>query len=446
MAVSPKDYRAAMTADKKSISSARRSPKFNWGESYMKAINNGAAGGSGYVPGVNPGAVMEANDLVSSGSNIFKGKGGALDYLTVGLAPLAFTGYGAVKAAPAVAKGVKGAARAADSAIATKVVGNALKNPRVSVAMTPSGIENSIRSGAVKNMLQLEEEGVEVLRKPGYMEERLWIEEQVLGIPQSAPGSARPTYGAVTSKNYLPYMAAKNAPGATGEAVRMLDPRFNRSLDAFGYALNSNSSEVATQGVAKTRPGVKGSFTISDSFLEPDKLYKIGDGGDRTEATKKIVEMLKQNVDPKMAGNPLTRGRKTFPYLEVQASPQTNPFNFMERFDIPVTTHKGNPFGISPENATARSAALKQFMASQNKTGIRTGKVQAIEPEVIDEIRKLKLLVRNSPPGRAAMDVRYHISQLPKEMQRKLIKATTTPAVEGPASVRPPAFDLDQIL
>lgn len=385
---------------------------FNWGDSFMQSLRDPLRA----TPGLAPEGVMGGIDLVNSGRNVFGGQGDFFDYLTLALAPTAFAGYGVSK--------LPAAAKALDKNLARSIVDRSLSNPRMSIAMTPSGVEGAIRSGKVKNFSELQEEGSNIVRAPGYPAERLRIEEDLLGIPADAPGSQRPTYGALTSKSYLPFVAANKLPGATGEAVRMLDPRFNRSLSSYGYALNSNASEVASQGVARTRPGIQGSYTISDSFLEPGRVFQFGNPDDRGEAVNEIVQMLMQNKDPKnFRGNPLTRGPVSYPYIEMQASPATNPFDYIEKIDVPITSPKGNPFGISPENAKSRAAAIRQLLASEGREGIRAGTVQAIEPAYVNKARQTALNIRNTPPMRAVRDASYQVSQIPKNIRRRqLIK------------------------
>jgi hypothetical protein len=286
--------------------------------------------------------------------------------------------------------------------------------------MTPAGIEGAARSGALKNAVELQEEGTDLLRAPGYLDERRRIEESVLGIPQDAPGSARPYYGAVTSGIPLPYSAAQRAPGVTGEILRTLDPRFNRSMASYAYALNNNFSDVAPQGVAMTRPGAQGSFTISDSFLEPDRVFQIGNPSDRAEAVEAIIGMARQNADPKnLAGNVLSPGPRTLPYIEAQISPETNPFELINRFDVPITAHRGTPWGFTPESANAKAAALKEFLGSQGAGNIRTGTTQAIEPAYVNEARRAALKLRNSKPGRIVRDAAYQVSQIPADIKRR---------------------------
>jgi len=388
--------------------------EFDWGKAYMRGLQQGAPGGTGYVPGVNPEGVMYANDLIASGKNIGSGQGEFLDYLNILLAPTALAGYGAFRGAPI-------AARAADKAITTSIVSNALKNPRMAIGMTPAGVEGAIKSGKIKNFSELAEEGVNVQRAPGYLNDRLRIEEEVLGVPRNAPGSQRPAYGAVTSKNYLPYFVANKLPGATGNAVRMLDPRFNRSLDSYAYALISNASDVASQALARTKPGVKGTYTIGDTFQGPNRVFQVGNPQDQAEATDEIVKMLVANTSGR-SNNPLVRSSQTFPYLELQASPTTNPFNYIEKFDVPITTQKGNPFGVSPETATARSTAIKNLLNSQGQSGVRTGTLQAVEPAYVNEARRAALKFRNTPPVRAVRDTAYQISQIPSNIRRKITK------------------------
>jgi hypothetical protein len=385
---------------------------FNWGDSFMQSLRDPLRA----TPGLAPEGVMGGIDLVDSGRNVAGGQGDFFDYLTLALAPTAFAGYGVSK--------LPAAARAVDQTAARVIINNALKNPRMSIGMTPAGVEGAIRSGRVKNFAELNEEGTDIIRAPGYFDERIRIEEDVFGIPRDTPGAQRPTYGALTSGTYLPYVAANKLPGVTGETVRMLDPRFNRSLSSYAYALNSNASDVASQGVARTRPGVQGSYTISDSFLEPGRVFQFGNPADRTEATNEIFQMLMQNTDPKsFRGNPLTRGPVSYPYIEMQASSATNPFNYIEKIDVPITSPKGNPFGISPEAASSRANAIQQLLASEGRTGITSGTLQAVEPAYVNKARQTALNIRNTPPMRAVRDASYQVSQIPKNIRRRqLIK------------------------
>jgi hypothetical protein len=119
----------------------------------------------------------------------------------------------------------------------------------------------------------------------------------------------------------------------------------------------------------------------------------------------------------------------------MQASPATNPFNYIEKIDVPITSPKGNPFGISPEAAISRTNAIQQLLASEGRTGITSGTLQAVEPAYVNKARQAALNLRNTAPMRAVRDASYQVSQIPKNIRRRqLAKA---PHVSGNPALRP---------
>lgn len=335
---------------------------------------------------------------------------------TVGLNSLPFGAGGGVvrgaQAAPAAAKAV-------DEALARKILQNAIAQRKVAVAMTPSGAEGTIRSGGMKNIFELDD--VAASRPGTYLGERRLVEENLLGIPQSAPAAARPTYGALAGP-MLPQPIAQRLPGVTGQAIRVLDPRFNKVLSKYGYTLGSNTSEVTPALLATTRPGIEGTATIADSFLDPARAYSLTNKADAQQLSDDVFELISRNARNKYGGeNQLALGSsQTYPYLEVQMAPGQGALSNISKMQVPVNATRSSPYGNNPDSARAQAQALQQFLKQQGVSNVKAGKIQQIQPDYITSIQRGIAQARASAPVRAANRAAYNVSQIPSKVRSKL--------------------------
>jgi hypothetical protein len=276
-----------------------------------------------------------------------------------------------------------------DDAIAKAIVSSSLKNPKIVVGMTPSGVEGMIRDRKLKNMFELPNE-VTDFRPGDYKADRLRTEGDFLGVPANTPASARSTYGTVASKSTLPYdlvqfLSRRDSPlKSTGAALSLFDPRFNKTISNYVYSRQSNIRDSTEQALLSLKPGAaQGTFTLGDSFLQlGGRPFAIGSKADRKQATSQIMEELKK---ARLPGSPsqLIPSPFNLPYIEAQISAKTNPFEIASKLSVPFS--KNNPsaldklkyavpgFGPTKRDSLASALKIKSFMAENKVTGIRAG-------------------------------------------------------------------------
>lgn len=284
--------------------------EFDWGQAYMRSLRQGGAGGTGYVPGVSPEGVMYANDLITSGKNIGSGQGGFLDYLNVLLAPTALAGYGAFK-------GV----RAADKLAANTAVKRILQNPDISI-VAPRQAMPEILSSRFKSQRELMSERGQL--DPTKFGRREAVEQELMGYPLDTPLDQRPIYGAVANSADLPQWLVEKTPGQFGDALRLFDPRTNRS-GVFG-AQNAVINRVPASSV-------EGTVTIGDSWVPAvDQAFNLN----RLQSPE-----VRQNILQSIAEARASRGAAPFaiegklPYIEAQMAATKNPVDAIRRIDVP---------------------------------------------------------------------------------------------------------------
>jgi len=426
---------------------------FDWGKAYMRDLTTtNAQGVPRIIAGTEGGAT--ASDLIQSGKNISQGEGGFLDWASVLLAPTAFAGYGAFKAAPAVAAGVKAGARTVDNAAAQAIINRTIKNPQMSIALPPKAMEGVARGDKVKNMFEMADDPSLNLRQNGYLDERAAVESNLLGIGADVPAAQRPTYGVMSSGIDLPYYMANRAPGATGEALRLFDPRFNNILNRYSMPTSKNGSALSPNGFLRTNPGVKGSYTISDSFHTPDRAFTIGNQADQNEAAQKIFNLARQNADYKssepwgrnfpnsLPGLRQPAGQKvginaigdignrqmSYPYIELQAAAETNPASLMRKLELSDTRLGGKTIG---------GRAISNVPTSS------IGR----DPQAVETIRKLLLTATYSPAGRRLDKLNYNRQQAVQKLLRRLKELGEVPPNQqtpDKLSIRP-GINLDEL-
>jgi len=349
---------------------------------------------------------------------------------------------GAVKAAPAVAAGVKAGARTVDNAAAKAIINRTISNPQMSIALPPQAMEKIARGGKVKNMFEVAADGGS--RAPGYLAERSGIESRLLGIGPEVAAAQRPTYGVMSSGIDLPYAVANRAPGATGEVLRLFDPRFNNILRRYSSPSMDNSSALTGNGFLRTNPGVKGNYTISDSFQTTDRAFTIGNKADTTEATQKILDLARKNADYKRSrqySSPFSKipglrqpaGRKeginaigdianqqaSFPYIELQAAAKTNPASLMRRLETPMDSLDGS--------AKRQADNLSNLLKESGASGVSAKATRVVDPNSIGDIQDLLLKVRNTPAGRGASNLNYNRKQTINTLMRRLKELNAAP-------------------
>jgi hypothetical protein len=243
------------------------------------------------TPGLAPEGVMGGIDLVNSGRNIAGGQGQFLDYLTLGLAPLAFTGFGA-------AKGVKAAAKSPE--IARALALQALRNPNIVSRQGIGTLETMARSGDTrfKNMFEVNPNEMERLgnlspnQMPDELARRAASEERVLGLPLDTPSSGRPIYGVITPA--IPGLAASAPKGLSVTASQgpvqqvrsLLSPR-NPQLDEFG----ANQANV----IFKPKKLDKVTTTAGDVGAG---LFGMARGAAETVGTPGVKNVADQSIVP----------------------------------------------------------------------------------------------------------------------------------------------------
>lgn len=281
-------------------------PNFNWGESFMESLRDPLRA----TPGLAPEGVMGGIDLANSGRNVAGGQGEFLDYLTLALAPTAFAGYG-------IGKGVS----AADKLAANIAVKRILQNPDISI-VAPREAMPEILSSRFKSQRELMSEQGNL--DPTKFGRRETVEQQLLGYPLDTPLNQRPIYGAVANSTDLPQWLLEKTPGQLGDALRLFDPRANRS-GVFG-AQNAVINRVPASAV-------EGTVTIGDSWVPAvDQAFNLN----RLQSPE-----VRQNILQSIAEARASRGTAPFaiegklPYIEAQMSAAKNPVDAIRRIDVP---------------------------------------------------------------------------------------------------------------
>lgn len=325
MAVSPKDYRAAMTADKKGVAVPTGS-QIDYKKKFLDKVQNVASNIStsrllNALPIANL-IVPPAAANVNSTANIARGKGGVLDYLTLGTSLLPPVAGGAVK-------GVRVADKLATKAAVKKI----LKDPDISI-VAPRDVMPNVLSSRFKSQRELLDE----MGNKQAVGRREIVERDLLGYPLGTPSNQRPIYGAVANKTDLPQWMLQRTPGQLGDALRLFDPRTNRS-GVFGNYHSAINRVPASK--------VEGSFTIGDSwspFLNnypaPNKLGNLANLQD-PENVNNILEALAKVRAAKgrhPAGDPGVNGK--LPYIEAQMAATKNPVDSIRRIDFPPSSRE----------------------------------------------------------------------------------------------------------
>ncbi len=334
----------------------------------------------------------------------------------------------------------------------------------MSIALPPQAMEKIARGGKVKNMFEVAADGGS--RAPGYLAERAGIESRLLGIGPEVAAAQRPTYGVMSSGIDLPYPVANRAPGATGEALRLFDPRFNNILGRYSSPGMDNSSALTGNGFLRTNPGVKGNYTISDSFQTTDRAFTIGNKADKSEATQKILDLARKNADykrsnkdtsifSKLPGLRQPAGQKSgitaigdipnqqmsFPYIELQAAAKTNPASLMRRLETPVSS------SIRESSSVREVNNLSNLLKESGVSGASAKVTKAIDPNSIRDIQDLLLKLSNTPAGRGVRNLNYNKQQAIKTLTRRLKELGEAPLarVKTPdgISIRPGFMDGD---
>ena len=230
---------------------------------------------------------------------------------TVGLNALPFgAGGGAVKGAQAV-----------DRVAADKIVKKILENPDISI-VAPREAMPQILSSRFKSQRELlsEQPGFD----PTQFGKREAVEDYLMGYPPDFPVNQRPIYGAVANRTDLPQWLLEKTPGQSGDALRLFDPRTNRSA-VFGDA-DAVISRVPANAV-------EGSFTIGDSWVpavhQAINMSQLQSPRVRKDILKAIAEARssKGKADFAVDGK--------LPYIEAQMAARKNPVEAIRRIDIP---------------------------------------------------------------------------------------------------------------
>jgi len=396
---------------------------FDWGKAYMRDLTTtNAQGVPRIVAGTEGGAI--ASDLIKSGTNISQGKGGAWDWVNVLLAPTAFAGYGAVKAAPAVAAGVKAGARTVDNAAAKAIINRTLKNPRMAVALPSDAVEAVARGGKLKNAFEVGEGTNAGGRVPEYFAQRLAAEENLLGLGPEVAAAQRPTYGVVNHGAALPQWMANRIPGATGQAARLFDYRFN-DLQRYNTPNLLNGSLNAMPATVTTKPGIEGTYTIGDSLQKHSRAFAIGNKADADEATETIFKLARENQDEyiktgsrsgvNFLGHIPDRSR-SFPYIEMQANAKNNPAAFMDKFNIAKDT------GLR-EDITPITQKITELLANSGSKAKVNAYIQS-DPKILDQAKELIRKARWSDTGRGLHKLNWEKKQALTNLKMKLRELT----------------------
>ena len=281
-----------------------------------------------YIQGAAQGTDIAAGESVaSSAKNVVTGKATPMDALNLGLAATSFVGLGA----PAASK-----------ALASKALASAVKKPAVAARIPASRVQDIMTSGGLKNVF-------DASRAAGwgagddaaaYLSQRKFIEQQALGIPETASAAERPIYG---------YLYKPGLPVLPG----------NSEI--------ANASKI----LSRNNPGVQsyGDFTAVMKNVPQNSTYTLGDtfrswtGG---RANQLGTDMANPNA---LSG--LTN--KQIPYVEAQLPQEAGAISNMKLLAPDVMSMKGTrdwlkannidvPVGLNLQEVLANPAAnLKQL-------------------------------------------------------------------------------------